>query len=111
MVGAVIQHGLQANERVTGEHTLLHGVAQTFFNGREEVFRHAAAEDLLGEDHVVGLILRLEADPDVTELAAAAGLLLVAAVGFDLGLDLFAVSDARRLELGLDAEAALELGA
>ena len=31
---AVVQHGLQADERVTGEHALLHGVAQTLFNGR-----------------------------------------------------------------------------
>ena len=111
MVGAIIQHGLQADERVAGEHALLHGVAQALFDGREEVFRHAAAEDFLGENHVVGLVLGLEADPDIAELAAAAGLLFVAAVGLDLALDLLAVSDAGGLELGLDAEAALELGA
>ena len=111
MVGAVVQHGLQADERVAGEHALLHGVAQALFDGREEVFRHAAAKDFFFKDHVIGLVLRLKADPDVAELAAAAGLLLVAAVGLDLALDLLTVSDAGGLELGLDAEAALELGA
>ncbi len=110
MVGAVVQRdGLQTDERVTGEHTLLHGVAQALFDRREEVFRNAAAKDFLSENHVLGLLLGLEADPDIAELTGTAGLLLVAAVGFDLRLDLLTVSNARGLELALNAEAALEL--
>ena len=33
MVGAVVQQGLQADERVAGEDALLHGVAQALFDG------------------------------------------------------------------------------
>ena len=111
MVGAVVQRGLEVDERVAGEDALLHGVAQALFDRGEEVFGNAAAEHFLGEDHFLRLLLGLEADPDIAELTAAAGLLLVAAVGFDLRLDLLAVRHAGGLELALDTEAALQLGA
>ena len=111
MIGAVVERRLEVDERVTGENALLDRVAQTLFDRGEEVLGNAAAEHFLGEDHFVRLLLRLEADPDVAELTAAAGLLLVAAVGFDLRLDLLAVRHAGGLQLALNAEAALELGA
>ena len=60
--------------------------------------------------HVVLLLLRLEANPDVAELAAAAGLLLVTAVSLYLLLDLLPVGDLRRIQHGVHAEAALQLG-
>ena len=47
----------------------------------------------------------------VTELAAAAGLLLIAALLADGGADLFTVSHSGSGQLGIHAEAALELGA
>jgi len=47
----------------------------------------------------------------VAELAAAAGLLLIAALLAHGGADLLAVGHARRAQLGVDAEAALEFGA
>ena len=55
------------------------------------------------------LILVLEADPNVTELAGTAGLLLVTGREPLPALDLLAISNASGLKLGLDAEAALEL--
>ena len=111
MVGAIVQSSLQADQRVSGENALDDRVAQALFDGGEEVFGDGAAEDFLGEDHVVLLILRLEADPNVTELAGTAGLLLVTAVCLDLALDLLAVCDAGGLEFGLDIVEVLELGA
>ena len=67
MVGAVVQSGLQADQRVAGEDALDYCVAQTLFDGGEEVLGDGAAEDFLREDHIVLLVLRLEADPNVTE--------------------------------------------
>ena len=48
--------------------------------------------------------------PYVAELAAAAGLLLVTAVSLYLLLDLLPVGDLRRIQHGVHAEAALQLG-
>ena len=53
---------------------------------------------------------RLHADLAVAELAVAAGLLLVAAVRLGGRRDRLAVGDPRRLQVHLDAEAALQLG-
>src|SRR5213076_1717570 len=53
---------------------------------------------------------RLEHDLAVAELAAAAGLLLVPALRARLAPDRLEVRDARRLEVDLDVEAALEPG-
>ena len=51
---------------------------------------------------------REHADVDLAELAAAAGLLLVAVAALGVGLDRLAVGDLRLLGLDLDLVAALE---
>ena len=110
MVGAIVQGSLQADHGITGQRALLNGFLNALLNGGVEVLGDGAAEDFLGEDHVVLLLLRLEANPDVAELAAAAGLLLVTAVSLYLLLDLLPVGDLRRIQHGVHAEAALQLG-
>ena len=109
MVGAIVQHGLQVHHRVAGQGTVGAGLPQALFHSGEEVLGHGAAEDLLGEDHVVLLGLGLEADPHVAELAGAAGLLLVAALLGDGLADLLPVGHPDGLQLRLHVEAALEL--
>ena len=71
--------------------------------------RDRAAEDLVDELELAAARQRLHADLAVAELAVAAGLLLVAAVRLDARRDRLAVGDAWRLQLHLDAEAALQL--
>ena len=107
MIGAVIQGGLQPHQGIAGQHALVGGLPQALFHGGEEVLGDAAAEDLFGEDHVLGLILGLKADPHVAELAGAAGLLLVAAMGLHLFLDGLPIGDPGGTELRLHPEAAL----
>ena len=111
VIGTVIKDGLEVDDGITGERTVQAGFAQTLFHGGEEVLGDGAAEDFLGEDHLFGLLIRLKADPNVTELTAAAGLLLMATLLLDGLADLFTVGNARRVKLGIHAEAALELGA
>ncbi|CAN3965549.1 hypothetical protein HEAFMP_HEAFMP_11090, partial [Dysosmobacter welbionis] len=53
MVGAVVQHGLQVHHGIARQGTVGAGLPQALLHRREEVLGHAAAEDLLGEDHVV----------------------------------------------------------
>ena len=75
VIGAIIQNGLQIHHRITGQRTVDAGLPQALFHSGEIVLGHRAAEHLLGKDHVILLGLGLEADPDIAELTAAAGLL------------------------------------
>ena len=109
MVGAVVQHGLQVHHGIARQGTVGAGLPQALLHRREEVLGHAAAEDLLGEDHVVLLRLGFKPDPHVAELAAAAGLLLVAALLLDSLADLLPIGHPHGLQIRLHIEAALQL--
>ncbi len=111
MVRAIIEGSLQADKGIAGENALLNCVAQTLFNGGEEVSGNGTAENFLSKDEVILLILGLEANPNVTELTGTAGLLLVTAVSLNATLDLLAVSNTCGTELGVNTEAGLQLGA
>ncbi len=111
MVRAIIEGSLQADKGIAGENALLNCVAQTLFNGGEEVSGNGAAENFLSKDEVILLVLGLEANPNVTELTGTAGLLLVTAVSLNATLDLLAVSNTCGMELGVNTEAGLQLGA
>ena len=109
VIAAVQQGGFQADHRVTGQHTVLGRLADALFNSGEEVLRYAAAEHVLGKLDVLALD-RLELDPDITELAVAASLLLVAALGLAALADGLAVGHARGFQRDLDTELILQLG-
>lgn len=79
MVGTVHQRRLQADNRVSGQHTVFDAVLQALFNRREEGFWNRAAEYLLLKDEVVA-DGRLKLNPNVAELAVTAGLFLVFAL-------------------------------
>ena len=109
VVAAVQQCGLHADHRVTGQHAVLGGLTDALLDCREEVLRHAAAEHVLGKLDALALD-GLELDPDVAELAVAAGLFLVAALRLAALADGLTVRHARILERDLDAELILQLG-
>ena len=79
MIRTVVQSSLDSYRGIARENALLDSVAQTFFNSREEVFGNGAAYNALRKLEAVG-IKRLKLDPNVAELAVAAGLLLVASL-------------------------------
>ena len=109
MVAAVQQGGLQADHRITGQHALFGGKADTLFDGREEILGDAAAEDLFLKDDLLA-VAGLEVDDDIAELAMTAGLLLMAALLLAGLADGLAVGDAGSLQADLDAELVLQLG-
>ena len=109
MVRAIVKGRLYADHRIACKHALLDAVAQTLFNCREEVLRHGAADNFLGENEIVALA-GLEADEHIAELAVSAGLLLVSALNFDLLADGLSVCNLRHAEIDLNAELVLELG-
>ena len=103
------------------------GLPQALLHRREEVLGHAAAEDLLSEDHIVLLCLGLEPDPHVAELAAAEmcirdrdtyesqeyveeGLVTGEASGFFISADGLAVTNYHSIEDAVYATATLSTG-
>ena len=68
---------------------------------------HDAADDAVDELVTVASLLRLDAEPDVAVLAAAAGLPDELAFLFDLAADRLAVGDLRLADVRLDLELAL----
>ena len=72
--------------------------------------RHHAALDLVQELEALAALERLEPQVHLAELAAPAGLLLVAVLVLGLALDGLAVGHARLGEQHLDAEALLAGG-
>ena len=85
------------------------GVLDALLDGRDELPRNGAAEDVVDELEVAAARQRLHLDLAVAELAVAAGLLLVPAVRLGGRGDRLPVRNPRRLEVHLDAEAALQL--
>ncbi len=110
MVRAVEHRDLEVHHRVARQVPAHPRILDALFDCGHELARDRPAEDVVGELEVAAARHRLHADLAVAELPVAAGLLLVAAVRLDRHGDGLAIRDARRLEVHLDAEAALEFG-
>ena len=80
MVGAVVEDHPHVAQRIARDDALLHRLADALLDGRDEAGRDHAALDLVHELEALALRQRLDLDVAVAELAAAAGLLLVAAL-------------------------------
>ena len=111
MVGAVVEPHADVLDRVAGDDALLHRLFHALLDRRDEPGRDHAALDRVDELEWAGGIIwleRLDLDVAVAELAAAAGLLLVAAVRLGRAADRLLVGHPRRLERHLGAEPLLE---
>ena len=107
MVRAVHEQHAHALDGRAGELAVVHRLLDPLVDGRPEALRDDAADDLVDELVADVAVDRLEHDRAVAELAAAAGLLLVAGVRARLLADRLQVRHARRVQLDVDAEAAL----
>ena len=99
----------EVDHRVAGEVAAHARVLDALLDRRNELPRNRAAEDVVDELEIGAARQRLDLDLAVAELAVAAGLLLVAAVRLGRRLDRLAIRNARRLQVHVDAEAALQL--
>ena len=93
VVAAVVDGGLEVDDGVAGEVAAGGGLDDALLDGGDEVAGDGAAEDFAGELEAAAAGEGLHADFAVAELAVAAGLLLVAALGLGLAADGFAVGD------------------
>ena len=74
MVRTIVQGSSQVDHGITGQGALQNSFLDTLFNSGVEVLGNSATNNSYVEDQLVLLFLGLETDPDITELAAAAGL-------------------------------------
>ena len=107
MVGAVDEEDADALHRRAGELAVVHRLLDPLVDGRPEALRDHAADDLVHELVADVALDRLDHDRAVAELAASAGLLLVARVRARLLADRLEIGHARLVQLDVDAEAAL----
>ena len=108
MIGTVVQRRLEPDHRVACGEALFHTFAQALFNGGEEVFRHAAADDRsLKHQLVAGA--RFKFDPHVAVLPVAAGLFLMPPLCLDCLADGLAVGNLRYFQRHIYAEFVFEL--
>ncbi|MPM93963.1 hypothetical protein SDC9_141105 [bioreactor metagenome] len=105
MVGAIVQGGLYASYRIAGQYAFHHTVMQALFDMRNKVSRHSATDNLVDKDKIIILgIARFKGDPYVTELAAAAGLFLMTALGTGRFTDGFTVWHLHGFKVYADAK-------
>ena len=109
VVRTVVEDDPEIDHREAGQVAAPGGVANAFFDGRNEVLRNGAAEDVVDELELAAARQRLHLDLAVAVLAVAAGLLLVAALHVGLAADGLAVRDLGRLQVDLGVIALLEL--
>jgi len=107
VVAAVDERHAHALHGRAGKVAVLEGFLDSLVDGGAESLRDDAADDLVDELVADAFLDGLDLDVAVAELAAAAGLLLVAAVRTRPALDRLDVWHARLVQLHLDAEAAL----
>ncbi len=131
MVLAEVHFDAHVLHLVAGDHAAVDPFLEALFDGRHEVAGDHAADDRVDPEEVVLLVVvvllqlrevrlggklldvgaarqREHADVHFAELAAAAGLLLVAVAALGVGLDRFAVGDLRLLGFDFHLVAALE---
>ena len=105
MVRAVIHRCLQVDQRVAGQHAVLHLFFDTLLDRRDVFAGHHAADDLVDElQAFLAFVTGGEADPAMTVLAAAAGLADEAALDLAGVADFLAVGHLRLADIGLDVE-------
>src|SRR5690349_6977042 len=107
MVAAVDQANGAIDDRET-QWPPGHRLAHAFLDGRDPLFGHRPAVDLLLEVEALATAQRTDFDDHVAELAMPARLLLVAAMLTHRLADGFAIANRRRVALHLDAIAALQ---
>src|SRR5580704_14990382 len=95
------------DDGIAGNHAGLYGLLNALVHRRDELARYRAADDAVDELIALARRQRLELEPDVAVLAAAAGLAHELALGLDRAANGLAVGDLRLADVGVDLELAL----
>src|SRR5271155_4163302 len=104
MIAAVEDGDPHVDHRIAGQESVGQSVAHAFFDRRNEVARDDAADDVVDELEALAARHRLDLQPAIAVLPAAAGLALVLALRLGAALDGFLVRNLGRLQLDVDVE-------
>src|SRR5690606_1789473 len=94
--------------RIAGEHAVRTRLADALVDGRDVFLRNRTADDRIDELVALARLERLELDPDMAVLTAAAGLTDELAFLLDRAANRLAVSDLRLAHIRFDLELALQ---
>src|SRR5208282_3820580 len=105
IVIAAVEYGdLDVHHRIAGQMSFDQRVAHALFDRRNEVARDHAAHDVVDELEAFAARVRLDLEPAIAVLPAAARLTLVLALRFGASLDGFLVRNFGRLKLDVHVE-------
>src|SRR3954467_3167005 len=107
VIFAIDQLHLEVDDREADKRTGQGRFAHALFDRRDIFLRNVAALDVVGKDEARAALAGLELDLDLGELAGTARLLLMGVGQLDRLLEIFAIGDLRRADIGLDLELAL----
>src|SRR6185312_12206439 len=107
VVRAVEYRDLHVHDRITGDNARVDGFLHALVDRRNEFARHRATDDAVDELVTLALLVRLDLQPHVTVLAAAAGLAHELALGLHGAANRLAIGHLRLADVGLDLELAL----
>ena len=96
MIGTIVASHADAGERIARDHAVLHGLLDALIHGGNERARDATAHDLVDELVLGAVEQRLDTQVAIAELAGAAGLLLMTALGGGHATDGLAIRNAQR---------------
>src|SRR5690606_25424978 len=107
VVGTVEQNGLDVHQRIAGQHAVFHRFLDAGLLGGDVFLRLHAADDLVLELEAAARFQRLDLDPDVTVLAAAARLPDEFAFNLRRRAERFAIGDLRFADVRFHLEFAV----
>ena len=108
MILSIVQCRAESDHRISCENAVKHRFPDSLFNGGDEFLRDCSADNCVDELEIFSGE-RLESHLNDTELAGAAGLLLVLAFRFGCSADGLAVSDPGSLQADFNSELGFEL--
>src|SRR5215213_2377882 len=109
VIGAVNQHGFEVNQRIARDSAVRGRLDDALLDGRAEILRDSAAENLVFKLEASAARQGLEDDFAISELAAPASLFLVASLNFGALRDRLFVWNFRWMKRDLYAVAFPEL--
>ncbi len=99
MVGSIVKDGFHADDRISGQRSLHHGILESLFHCREVVLRHRAADyDLFKYIRSLQISGGFELHLDMAVLSVSAGLLLILGIHVGVLADRLAEGHLRRLQ-------------
>ena len=108
MVLAVHERDFDVHHGLLGQRATLHALAESCFDGGNELARHRPTDHLVLKDKAGARWQRLDLDLDHGELAATAGLLDQPALGLGRSSDRLIVCDLGAAHFGTDPELAAQ---